>query len=31
LFHHIEFAYANAAGESGCGGVYGNAACEGQA
>ncbi len=31
LFHHIEFAYADAAGGSGCGGFFGNTACEGQA
>lgn len=31
LFHHVEFAYADAIGEAGCGGVWGNTACEGQA
>jgi hypothetical protein len=31
LFHHIEFGYTNDGGGSGCGGTFGNAACEGQA
>jgi hypothetical protein len=31
LFHHIEFASAEAIGASGCSGVFGKAACEGQA
>jgi len=31
LFHHIEFRYADNGGESGCSGVFGKTACEGQA
>ncbi len=31
LFHHVEFAYSNALGGSGCGGIWGNTVCEGQA
>jgi hypothetical protein len=31
LFHHVEFAYADAAGDSGCSGWIGSTACEGQA
>ena len=31
LFHHIQFAYADAAGDSGCGAWIGVTACEGQA
>ena len=31
LFHHIEFRYADNGGESGCTGVWGKTACEGQA
>jgi hypothetical protein len=31
LFHHIEFGYTQTGGGSGCGGVFGNTACEGQA
>ncbi len=31
LFHHVEFAYAEQIGGSGCGGIWGNTVCEGQA
>lgn len=31
LFHHVEFAYADEIGLSGCSAVWGNTACEGQA
>ena len=31
LFHHVEFRYADNGGESGCSGVWGKTACEGQA
>ncbi|MBK8284160.1 MAG: VWA domain-containing protein [Ahniella sp.] len=31
LFHHVEFAYTNAGGGSGCGETFGITACEGQA
>lgn len=31
LFHHIQFAYADLGGSSGCSGAFGSAACEGHA
>ncbi|MFK7957674.1 MAG: carboxypeptidase regulatory-like domain-containing protein [Lysobacterales bacterium] len=31
LFHHVEFAYAELIGGSGCGSLWGNTVCEGQA
>lgn len=31
LFHHIQFAYADLGGSSGCGAPFGSAACEGHA
>jgi hypothetical protein len=31
LFHHIEYRYSDNGGESGCSGVWGKTACEGQA
>lgn len=31
LFHHIQFAYADLGGSSGCAGAFGSAACEGHA